>query len=119
MANIRMSRINAEIQKCVAEIIRSKINNPNIAGMIVSVNKVDTAPDLSIAKIYISILGNKSEQDSCFKAIESMNKFIRHELAHMIRIKTVPELVFVYDTSFEEGQRILDLIDKIHGDKDE
>lgn len=119
MANIRMSRINAEIQKCIAEIINGKINNPNIAGMIVSINKVDTAPDLSISKVYVSILGNKSEQQSCFNAISSMNKFIRHELAHMIRLKTVPELVFIYDTSVEEGQRILDLIDKIHGDSNE
>ena len=120
MANVRMSRINAEIQKCIAEIINNKIKNPDIDDMIVSVNKVDTAPDLKEAKVYISILGNIDQQERCFKAIEKSAKFIRFELSHMIRLKTVPNLNFKFDTSFEDSERIMNLIDSLNiGEDDE
>ena len=109
MANVRMNRINAELQKCIAEIITNDINNPDIDGMIVSVVKVDTAPDLSDAKVYISVLGSDEQKQRCFKAIENSAKFIRYELSHKVRLKTVPNLNFRYDTSYETGERILSL----------
>ena len=113
MANVRMSRINAEIQKCVAEIITNKINNPHIDNMIVSVVRVDTAPDLSEAKLYISILGSKDKQKDCFNAIVASAGFIRHELSKMIRLKIVPILNFKIDTSYENSARINQLLDQI------
>ena len=113
MANVRMSRVNSEIQKCIAEIINNKINNPDVDDCIVSVNKVDTAPDLKEAKVYISILGNKELQEKCFKAIEKSAGFIKFELSHMIRLKTVPNLHFKEDTSFEDNERIMNLLDQI------
>ena len=120
MANVRMSRVNAEIQKCVAEIINNKLNNPEIDGVIVSVNKVDTAPDLAEAKVYISILGSDAQKTKSFKAIEKAAKFIRFELSHMMRLRIVPNLVFKFDTSFEDSARIMNLIDSLDiGEDDE
>ena len=113
MANIRMSRINAEVQKIVAEIITNKINNPAVDGMIVSVVRVDTAPDLSEAKVFISILGNESQKKNCFDAIVSSSGFIRYELSRMIRLKTVPNLNFKIDNSYETGVRINELLEQI------
>jgi len=114
MANVRMSRVNSEIQKCIAEIINNKINNPDIEGMIVAVNKVDTAPDLKEAKVYISILGSDDQKEKSFKAIQKSSGFIRFELSHMMRLKTVPNLTFKFDTSYEDSKRIMNLIDQIH-----
>ena len=120
MANVRMSRINAEIQKCVAEIITNKINNPAIDGMIVSVIRVDTAPDLSDAKIYISILGNEGQKKSCFDAIVKSAGFIRHELSRMIFLKSIPTLNFKVDNSLENSERINELLSQIKtGESDE
>ena len=120
MANVRMSRVNAEIQKCIAEIINNKLNNPDIDGIIVSVNKVDTAPDLKEAKVYISVLGGDEQKERSFKAIQKSAGFIKFELSHMIRLKTVPNLNFKFDTSFEDSERIMSLIDQIHtGDNNE
>ena len=113
MANVRMSRINAEIQKCIAEIITNRVNNPAIDGMIVSVVRVDTAPDLSDAKVFISILGNESQKKSCFDAILSSAGFIRHELSRMIRLKTLPNLNFKIDNSYETSERINELLEQI------
>ena len=114
MANVRMSRINAEIQKCIAEIINNKLNNPDIDGVIVSVNKVDTAPDLAEAKVYVSVLVNEEQKIKSFKAVEKSAKFIRFELSHMMRLRTVPNLIFKFDTSFEDSERIMNLIDSLN-----
>ena len=46
MANVRMSRINSEMQKAIAEIIANRMRNPDFDGLIISVTKVETAPDL-------------------------------------------------------------------------
>ena len=120
MANVRMSRINAEIQKCIAEIITNKINNPAIDCMIVSVIRVDTAPDLSDAKVYISILGNDNQKKTCFDAIVNAGGFIRHELSRMIRLKSIPTLNFKVDNSFENSERINSLLKEIKtGDSNE
>jgi len=120
MANVRMSRINAEIQKCIAEIITNKINNPAIDNMIVSVVRVDTAPDLSDCKVYISILGSESQKKICFDAIVNSAGFIRRELSHMIRLKITPNLNFKYDTSYEKSERINELLEQIKtGDNNE
>ena len=120
MANVRMSRINAEIQKCVAEIITNKINNPAIDGMIVSVVRVDTAPDLSDAKVFISILGSDEQKKSCFDAIVNATGFIRHELSRMVRLKSIPTLNFKVDNSYENSERINALLEQIKtGESDE
>lgn len=120
MANVRMSRINAEIQKCVAEIITNKINNPAIDGMIVSVVRVDTAPDLSDAKVFISILGNEEQKKNCFLAIVNAGGFIRHELSRMVRLKSIPTLNFKVDNSYENSERINSLLEQIKtGESDE
>ena len=120
MANVRMSRVNAEIQKCIAEIITNKINNPAIDNMIVSVVRVDTAPDLSDAKVFVSILGSEDQKKSCFDAIVNSTGFIRHELSRMVRLKTIPTLNFRFDMSYEAGERIYELLEQIKtGDSDE
>ena len=120
MANVRMSRINAEIQKCVAEIITNKINNPAIDGMIVSVVRVDTAPDLSDAKVFISILGSDEQKKSCFDAIVNSGGFIRHELSRMVILKSIPTLNFKVDNSYENSERINALLEQIKtGESDE
>ena len=120
MANVRMSRINAEMQKCIAEIINNKLNNPEIDGVIVSVNKVDTSPDLAEAKVYVSILGSEDQKIKSFRAIEKAAKFIRFELSRMIRLRLIPNLTFRFDTSFEDSERIMNLIESLNiGDGNE
>ena len=120
MANVRMSRINAEIQKSIAETITNKINNPDVDNMIVSVTRVDTAPDLETCKVYISILGSDDQRKKCFDAIVKSAGFIRHELSRSVRLKSVPVLTFKFDTSYETGERIMNLIDGLNiGDNNE
>lgn len=113
MANIRMSRVNSEIQRAVAEIINNKLRNPNLDGYIISVVDVDTAPDLSAARVYISVLSTNETKTLVLSEIMRSKSYIKKELMHMVRLRRVPELEFVLDDTYEKSQRILGLFDQI------
>ena len=118
MAGYRMERIDSELQKAIADIIANKLRNPELDGIIISVADVDTAADLSYAKVLISVLGNSNTKDLVLAVLNNAKAFIRKELMHMVRLRTMPNLEFRLDESYEKGQKIINLIDSISGDKD-
>ena len=100
----RTSRLNGEFQKEISEIIRTRLKDrePELKGLI-SVTETDVAPDLKTAKVYVSIY-------------EENAGFIRHELAAVMRMRTVPALTFLWDGSMAYGAKMDDLFKKIHVD---
>lgn len=115
MANKRMSRVDAEIQKMLAEII-SKFDDVNITGALVSIMKVDTTSDFSMAKVYVSVLGDKTKKTLIVKKLNENQKTIRYELAHRLKLRTVPELTFIVDEVEERASRVLKLFEQIEGE---
>lgn len=111
MANVRMSRINGEIQKGVANIINQKVEHPEIKGKLITVLHVDTTPDLLLSRIYISSYG--ADTSNVVNALNSVKNYIRHELGAVLRLRTTPDLKFVKDTSFEYGQHMDKLFESI------
>ena len=119
MANIRMSRINSEMQKSIAEIIANRLRNPDLDGIIITVTNVDTASDLKYAKVMVSVLSTPQTQSLVVQELNRAKAYIRKELMHMIRLRTMPELDFRLDDSYEKGRKIMDIIDSISGDNNE
>ena len=115
MANKRMNRVDAEIQRALAEII-TRFDDVNIAGSLISVMKVETFSDFSMAKVYISVLGDKSKKSLIVKKLNENKKTIRYELAHELRLRNVPELMFIVDEVEERAAKVLKLFEQIEGD---
>ena len=113
MANIRMSRINSEFQKAIMDIISNRLNNPNLDGLIISIIDVDTTNDLSLAKVAVSVLSTNEVKSLVVAELNKAKNFIRHQLMHMVRLKTYPELEFYVDNSYEEGKKLTELIEKV------
>lgn len=111
MANVRMSRIDAEIQKAVAKIINDKLEHPSVKGVLVTVLHVETTPDLLQSTIYVSVYGGDSK--AIVDALNASKNYIRHELSRVIRLRTIPDLRFVLDTSFDYAQHMEDLFESI------
>lgn len=107
----RLLKINSEIQKAISETLLFDLNNPNITG-IVSVTKVDTSNDLSHCKVYISIAEKEKQQD-VFNEIKKSASFIRKNLAKKVRLRKTPLLEFYLDNTFENAQKIDNMIEKI------
>lgn len=107
MASNRIGRINEEIQRELASLIRS-VKDPRVTGMI-SVTAVDTTPDLKFAKIYISVL-DKTDCEQVLKGLKSASGYLRRELGRALQLRYTPELTFVRDDSIDQGAHILDLL---------
>lgn len=107
----RNQRVSDQIQRDLSELIRKEIKDPRI-GMI-TISEVEVAGDLAIAKVYFTALGGTQEQN--LQSGEILNKaagYLRSLLGKGMKIRTVPQLKFIYDNSFENASQISDLIDK-------
>ena len=114
----RTSRLNGEYQKEVSEIIRRlKDKNPGLKGLI-SVTEMDVAPDLKTAKAYVSIYA-KSEEDKqiSFATLQECAGQVRHELAQVMKMRTVPSITFLWDGSMTYGARMDELFKQINESK--
>lgn len=110
--NNRMTRINDEILKELSQIIRGEIKDPRV-GVMTSVLRVDTTPDLKYCKVFVSVLGNEEEKDGVMKGLKNATGFIRHLLAQRVNLRNTPELIFKLDDSVEYSIRMSKLIDEI------
>lgn len=113
-ANVnRTDRINSELKKEIYEIITRKLKNPLVTEMV-SVTDVVCSRDLGYAKVYISVYSKSEEKkEKTLNAIVGDAKKIRYELAHSMKIRTVPELEFVVDSSLEYGDKMDKLLNSI------
>lgn len=115
MANTRMSRVNSEIQKSLMKII-SHFDDIEISSAMISIMKVDTFADFSMAKIYVSVFGNEEKKNLVVSKLNENKKSIRYELAHTLKLRNVPELMFIVDDVEERAERVLKLFDKIESE---
>ena len=120
MANYRRGRINDEMQRAVAEIIRD-VKDPRVSGKFISVTGAEVTPDLKYAKIYFSALGvsDAEGKKEIAKGLKSSAGFIRRQIAQKLNLRITPELTFVEDTSIKYGAHISELLSGITFSDDE
>ena len=111
-ASTRQLKVAKELQKDLAEIIRSK-GMAAFGGAMVSVTEVRISPDLSVAKVYVSILPS-AKAEAAMQIINDNSRAIRGELGHVVakQLRIVPELVFFQDTSLDYAEHIDELLKK-------
>ena len=112
---IKNTRINMEVQRELANIIRGGIKDPRISPMT-TVVAVEVAPDLKTAKAYISVLGDEKAQADTITGLKSAVGYIRRELARTLNMRNTPEITFVLDQSIEYGVNMSKKIDEVTKD---
>ncbi len=116
--SIKNTRINAEVQKELANLIRSEIKDPRV-GPMTCVTDVEVAPDLKTCKVWISTLGERSDLEETLKGLKSAEGFLRKQLASNLNLRNTPELRFISDTSIEYGMKMNRLLDEVAVSSDE
>ena len=107
--SIKNTRINGEVQKELARIIREEIKDPRV-GMLTSVTDVEVAPDLKTCKAYISSMDSEHTLEETVAALKNAEGFIRRELAQSINLRNTPHISFYADHSMEYGVNMDKLI---------
>lgn len=110
--SVKNSRINGEVQRVLAEVIRGEIKDPRIAPMT-SVVSVEVAPDLKTCKAYISVLGDEDTQKSTLEGLNSALGFIRTQIARRVNLRITPEIRFLPDRSIAYGVDMSHKIDQV------
>jgi len=108
----RPERVAERIKREVADILENRLRDPRLGG-IVSVTDVEVTPDLSMARVYVSILEPGDKRESAMQALRSAAGFVRRALAQRLELREVPEVRFLLDTSIERGARVEDLLRKL------
>lgn len=107
MAKYRQGRINEEMYKEAAQIMRT-VKDPRISGAFVSVTGVEVTPDLKYAKIFYSHLHGEPKEIQ--KGLKAATGFFRTQLARNLNLRVTPELTFVEDSSIAYGAKIEKII---------
>ncbi|MDE7247730.1 MAG: 30S ribosome-binding factor RbfA [Lachnospiraceae bacterium] len=110
--SVKNTRINGEVQRVLAEIIRGEIKDPRIAPMT-SVVAVEVAPDLKTCKAWISVLGDEKAQADTLAGLESAEGYIRGQLARTINLRNTPQIQFIMDQSIAYGVNMSKRIEEV------
>ena len=116
MASNRIGRINEEIQKELASLLRN-LKDPRVQDTMISITHVETTPDLRYAKVYVSFLEESKAQDA-LKGLKSAGGYLRRELGRALNLRYTPELNWALDDSITYGAKMLKLINSLEVEQD-
>lgn len=104
----RTDRIDQLLREEIGAILAKDVQDPRIG--FVTVTDVETAPDLSTARVWVSVIGQADERRESIRALEHAMPFVRRELGGRIRLRRIPELLLRADDSAQRGTRVLQLL---------
>jgi len=116
MQSNRIQRINEDIQRELAVLLRN-IKDPRVKQGMISITAVDTANNLSQAKIYLSTFDLKSRKE-LISGLKSASRHLRYELGRTLNLRHTPELQFELDNSIERGARINTILSELETPED-
>jgi ribosome-binding factor A len=107
----RQEKLGELIAVELSNLLRTRVKDPRVG--FASITRVEVSGDMRHAKVFVSVMGDSKEQKETMKGLTNATGFLRHELASLLTLRFMPELVFKLDHSIEEGSRILELINKV------
>lgn len=111
MAKERINKINEEVHRSLAEIVR-ELKDTRIP-LMTSIVAVSVTNDLSYAKVYVSVMGDDETKKKALEGLKSAAGFVRRELGRRIDIRHTPEILFELDRSIEHGAHINRIISEL------
>lgn len=106
----RQLRVGESLRHSLAELLlRVEINDPALSGVNITVTEVRATPDLRLVTAFIAPLGGDNKEE-VLEALNRHNRFIRGELSHKVTMKHMPELKFRLDKSYDEYEKINELL---------
>lgn len=111
----RADRVGALIKEVASEILHKKINDPRL--YLTTITEVKVSSDLKYAKIFFSITGGTAKVTEALEGFECARGFFRRSLAGELDLRYMPEIRFIYDQSFDRGDRINRILKEIASEK--
>jgi ribosome-binding factor A len=107
----RTQRIDELLRQEIGQALEREVTDPGIG--FVTVTNVETVPDLSRARVWVSVIGSEEKRKETLAALRRAMPFIRHGLGTKLRLRRIPELDVRLDDSIERGTRVLKIINDL------
>jgi ribosome-binding factor A len=108
----RNAAISSEFKRALSDIIRNDIKDPRVSEMA-SVTHVEISKDLKYAKAYISVFDTDKLKKSTIETLTHAEHFIKNEIGARLRIRRLPEITFILDTSIEYSSKISEMLKNV------
>lgn len=108
----RNDRVTGQIRAVLSELLLQEVNDPRLDGVVISGVRVNR--DRTQAEVFFSVIGDDERERQAADGFAAAANFLRRELGRRMHIRTVPSLEFRRDTSFEYGDRMERLFDRMH-----
>jgi ribosome-binding factor A len=106
----RTDRVGAELQRELARLICEELKDPDMG--MVTIQQARVTRDLSQAKVYFTTLSSSLTQKESVARLNHLAAHLRWLLGQRMKLRAIPKLNFVYDTSVEEGEHLSTLIEQ-------
>jgi ribosome-binding factor A len=107
----RNARLEGEIRSVLSNLLRSEVNDPRLAD--VTVSTIRLSADRSKAQVFYSVIGDSEQEREAGDGFSAAAPFMRRQLGQRMRLRVVPSLEFHRDTSYEYGDRMERLFDRL------
>ena len=116
MAGNRPDKVAEQIRIELTQLIARDVHDPGIG--FITLTRVSVTPDLQLARVYYTSLGDEKAQQETGKALHRASPFLRRQVAQRIRLRRVPELEFFYDKSVAQYDRVEQILQEIKAEAD-
>lgn len=117
MTDKNKGRVEETIRQLVARLLMRKVKDPRVSD--VSLTRVEVSRDYSVAKIYYNLIGGSPPEKiaETEKGLASSKGYIRSQIRSHLRLRVIPELIFIYDASLDRAMHIEELIGRINEER--
>jgi ribosome-binding factor A len=115
MASTRPSRVGDQLRAEISNLLAREVHDPGIG--FVTITQVIVSPDLQVARVYYTTLGDDKARRETARALGRALPFLRRQIGSRLRLKRVPQLEFFFDESIERGDRIERILQDINAER--
>ena len=108
----RPDRVADQLRGELASLLARDVHDPGIG--FVTLTRVQVSPDLQIARVFYTALGDDKTRAASRKALERAAPFLRRQIGARLRLKRTPELTFIYDDSIAGQDRIEQILNELN-----
>jgi ribosome-binding factor A len=107
----RTARVAEQIREEVSQILATEVADPGIG--LVTVTRVKVTPDLSLARIYWTMMGDVTQRKQTAKALARAAAYVRHLLSTRMSLRRSPEVQFLFDQSVAAQDRVEQILQEL------
>lgn len=113
----RVERLASLMRREISALLSGGVRDARVHQGMVSVTRVEVAGDLQHGKVFVSVFGSEEQQRQAIEGLKAATPYVRGELGRRLRLRRMPELIFVLDRGLERGTAVLGLLQELERER--